>query len=172
MKLGDIAGRRRIHPPNASARPSAGWGPIAYKGCPLLGTPRTEPDVQHSRIRLPPWMFDGEALVWPGVKDAWPWQPLVREPVDPVPSRAVLLAAPRERAPPEHHDMVPERCQGVEVVWHRVIGKEACHHLPQPLSLARDRIVHPAPELLLDLPHLGPLTVASGPPKEQEPAAP
>ncbi len=23
-------------------------------------------------------MFDGEALVWPGVKDAWPWQPLVR----------------------------------------------------------------------------------------------
>src|SRR5258706_5588722 len=74
-------------------------------------------------------MFDGEARVWPGVKDAWPWQPLVREPVDPVPSRAVLLAAPRERAPPEHHDMVPERCQGVEVVWHRVIGKEACHHL-------------------------------------------
>src|ERR1700694_1754255 len=132
----------------------------------LQGATRTEPDVRHSRIRLPPWMFDGEALIWPGVKDAWPWQPLVREPVDPVPSRAVLLAAPRQRAPPEHHDMVPERCQ------HRVIGKEACHHLPQPLSLARDRIVHPAPELLLDLPHLGPLTVASGPPKEQEPAAP
>src|ERR1700726_1312103 len=117
-------------------------------------------------------MFDGEALVWPEVKDAWPWQPLVREPVDPVPSRAVLLAAPRERAPPEHHDMVPKRCRGVKVFGPRVIGKEPCPHLPQPLSLARDRIVHPAPELLLDLPHLGPLTVASGPPKEQEPAAP
>ena len=117
-------------------------------------------------------MFDGEALVWPGVKDAWPWQPLVREPVDPVPSRAVLLAAPRQRAHPEHHDVVPERCQGVEVVWHRVIGKEACHHLPQPLSLARDRIVHPAPKLLLDLPHLGPFAVTAGPPKEQKPAAP
>jgi len=64
--------------------------------------------------------------------------------------------------------MVPERCQGVEVVWHGVIGKEACHHLPQPLSLARDRIVHSALELLLDLPHLGSFTVASGPPKDQE----
>jgi hypothetical protein len=27
-------------------------------------------------------MFDGEALVGPGVKDAWPWQPLVREPLE------------------------------------------------------------------------------------------
>jgi hypothetical protein len=32
--------------------------------------------------------------------------------------------------------------------------------------------VHPTPELLLDLPHLGPFPVASGPPKEQKPAAP
>src|SRR3984893_7346739 len=117
-------------------------------------------------------MFDGEALVWPGVKDAWPWQPLVRELVDPVPPRAVLLAAPRQRAHPEHHDVVPERWQGVGVGRTCVKGKEACYHLPQPLSLARDRIVHSAPELLLDLPHLGPFTVASGPPKEQEPAAP
>src|SRR5229473_365871 len=76
------------------------------------------------------------------------------------------------RTHPEHHDVVPERCQGVEVVWHRVIGKEACHHLPQPLTLARDRIVHPAPKLLLDLPHLGPFAVTAGPPKEQKPAAP
>ena len=53
-----------------------------------------------------------------------------------------------------------------------MIGKKACHHLPQPLSLVGDRIVHPAPELLLDLPHLGPFTVAAGPPKEQKPAAP
>ena len=29
----------------------------------LQGATRTEPDVRHSRIRLPPWMFDGEALV-------------------------------------------------------------------------------------------------------------
>jgi hypothetical protein len=40
---------------------------------------------------------------------------VVRELVDPVPSGAVLLAAPRQRAQPEHHDVVPERCQGVDV---------------------------------------------------------
>ena len=76
-------------------------------------------------------MFDGEALVGPRVKDAWLWQPLVREPVDPVPPGAVLLAAPRQQAYPEHHDVAPECRQGIEVSRHRVIGKEACHHLPQ-----------------------------------------
>src|SRR6516225_5133847 len=91
----------------------------------------------------PTRMFDGEALVGPWVKDAWLWEPLVREPVDPVPPRAVLLAAPRQRAHPEHHDVVPERGQGVDDGWHCVIGKEACRHLPKPLSLAGDRIVHP-----------------------------
>jgi hypothetical protein len=40
---------------------------------PITGHPRTEPDVRHSRIRFPSWMFDGEALVGPGVKDAWLW---------------------------------------------------------------------------------------------------
>ena len=84
-------------------------------------------------------MFDGEALVGPRVKEARPWQPLVREPVDPIPSRAILLAAPRQHAHLEHHDVVPERCQGVDVGWYCMIGKEACHHLPQPLSLAGDR---------------------------------
>src|SRR5580692_4778051 len=72
---------------------------------PVTEHPRTEPDVRHSRIRLPPWMFDGEALVGPGVRNAWPWQPLVRELVDPVPPGAVLLAAPGQRAHPEHHDV-------------------------------------------------------------------
>jgi hypothetical protein len=68
----------------------------------------------HSRIRLPPWMFDGGAPVGPRVKDAWLWQPLVREPVDPIPPCAVLLTAPRQHAHPEHHDVVPEGRQGME----------------------------------------------------------
>jgi hypothetical protein len=72
-------------------------------------------------------MFDGEALVEPGVKDTWLWQRLVREPVDPVPLRALLLAAPRQCAHPEHHDVVAERRQGIEVSRHRVIGKKARH---------------------------------------------
>jgi len=60
-------------------------------------------------------MFDGEALVGPRVKDAWLWQPLVREPINPVSPCAVLLAAPRQHAHPEHHDMAPEGRQGIEV---------------------------------------------------------
>jgi len=50
------------------------------------------------------------------MKDAWPWQTLVFEPIDPVPPGAILLAAPRQRAHPDHHDVVPERRQGVEVI--------------------------------------------------------
>ena len=50
------------------------------------------------------------------MKDAWPWQPHFVEPIDPIPPGAILLAAPRQRAHPDHHDVVPERRQGVEVI--------------------------------------------------------
>lgn len=36
----------------------------------MLRAPRTELDERHSRIRLPPWVFDGKALAGPGMKDA------------------------------------------------------------------------------------------------------
>ena len=34
-------------------------------GCPLLDTPRADPDEPNSSIRLLPWVFDGEALSLP-----------------------------------------------------------------------------------------------------------
>jgi hypothetical protein len=34
------------------------------------GTTRTKPYVRLSRIRLPPWVFDGEALIRPRMLDA------------------------------------------------------------------------------------------------------
>jgi len=37
---------------------------------PKLGTPRTDPDKPDSSIRLLPRVFDGEAPVGPGMKDA------------------------------------------------------------------------------------------------------
>jgi len=40
-------------------------------------------------------MFDGEALVGPGMKDARLGQPLGREPVDPVPPGTVLTGCAR-----------------------------------------------------------------------------
>ena len=36
----------------------------------MLSTPRTDPDEPNSNIRLLPRVFDGEALVGPGMKDA------------------------------------------------------------------------------------------------------
>ena len=36
----------------------------------MLDTPRTDPDEPNSSIRLLPWVFDGEALIGPGMKDA------------------------------------------------------------------------------------------------------
>jgi len=40
-----------------------------------------------------------------------------------------VMVPRNDKAHPEHHDVVSERCQGIEVGWNCVIGKEACHHL-------------------------------------------
>ena len=55
--------------------------------------PRTTPYVQLSRIRRPPRVGDGKALIGPGVKD-----PRLREEViskfrNPLPARLILLTA-------------------------------------------------------------------------------
>src|SRR4051794_35968702 len=75
---------------------------------PLLASPRTDPDVPNSGIRLLPWVFDGETLTRPGVKDLGSGEIVVGQLLDPIPCRAVLLTAVPERAPPEAGDLVPE----------------------------------------------------------------
>jgi hypothetical protein len=84
-------------------------------------------------------MSDGEALVGPRMKDARLRQPLICEPIDPGPNRAVLLTAARQRSHPEHQDMVSESPQSVAVGRYGVISKEARHDLPQPRALIGDR---------------------------------
>ena len=63
--------------------------------------PRTEPNVPDSGIRLPPWVIDGKALVWPGMKDSGFRKPGVDNLRDPFPRHAILLAAPPKRAAPK-----------------------------------------------------------------------
>src|ERR1700704_3069065 len=63
-------------------------------GCPLLGTPRTDPDRPDSSIRLLPRVFDGEALIGPGMKHTRCGKPAVGQFRHPIPREAVLLAAP------------------------------------------------------------------------------
>src|SRR5271167_2274602 len=64
-----------------------------YKGHPLLGAPRTEPYGRDSRIRLPPWVFDGETVAWPRMKDARSWKPVVGQFLHPLVCRVVPLAS-------------------------------------------------------------------------------
>ena len=80
-----------------------------YKGCPLLGTPRTDPDRPDSSIRLLPRVFDGEALIGPGMTDTRRGKPVVGQFRHSIPSEAVLLAAPPKRATPEVGNVMPER---------------------------------------------------------------
>ena len=70
----------------------------------MLSAPRTEPYERLSRIRLPPWVLDGEALVWPWVQDTRLGEPIGGEFVDPLPCRRVPLAATHERPPPKLGD--------------------------------------------------------------------
>src|SRR5271157_1623634 len=64
--------------------------------------------------------------------------------------------------------MVPELAEHLEVCGHSMVGEEASDNLRQPVSLFRDRQVHPPPQLLLDFLELGPHTVPPGFPLEQK----
>jgi len=58
----------------------------------LQGATRTDPYGPNSGIRLPPWVFNGEAPLWPRMKDSRLREPVVGQPLDPLPSRPVFLA--------------------------------------------------------------------------------
>ena len=77
-------------------------------GMAIAGHPRTDPDELNSSIRLLPWVFDGEALIGPGVKDPRSRKPVVGQFRHPIPREAVLLAAAPERSTPEVGQVMPE----------------------------------------------------------------
>ena len=113
-------------------------------------------------------MFDGEALVGPGVEDAWFGEPVVGELPDPRPGHAVLLATPPKRAPPVVDDVVTEGRECPAIGRHRVVVEEADDYLLEPFRLFADRPVHPPPQFLLDLLELCPHAVAPALPVDQE----
>ena len=136
----------------------------------LPGAPRTDPDVRHSRIRLPPRGLDGEALARPGVEDARPWEPVVGERRHPRPRRPILLAASPQRASPESGHVVPEASQRPIVGRNRMVREVAGHHPLQPCPLLGDRLVSTPPQPLLDLLELRLHAVAPGLPLDEEAA--
>jgi hypothetical protein len=101
----------------------------------------TDPDEPDSSIRLVPWVFDGEALLGPGMKDARRGKPVVGQFRHPIPREAVLLAAPPEGSTPEVGHVMPERRERREM---------ACNDLLQPVTLIWDSLVHSQPQRRLD----------------------
>ena len=130
--------------------------------------PRTDPDVQLSRIRLPPRVCDGKAIARPGMKDRRFREPVVHQLRHSCPREPILLAATPQRAPPEIGDMVPERVQSTSVGRHGVVVEVAADDMPQPFPLYGDRLVHAPPHLLFDHPELCPHAVPPGLPFELE----
>jgi hypothetical protein len=139
-----------------------------YKGRPLLHAPRTDPYVRLSRIRLPPWVFDGKALAWPRMKDAGFGKEVVSQLLDPCPRRAVLLTAPSKRAPPESGDMDPEGRKCREVGRHCMVTIEAGDDLPQPHPLPGDGQMHSPTQFVPHFLELGHCAITPGFPLEQE----
>ncbi len=91
----------------------------------MLRTPRTDPSKRYSRTRLPPRVFDVEALRGPRVKDARRREPGFDESQHPLPRQGGLLATPRQRAFPKYRDVVAESHEGPGVRGHGMVGKES-----------------------------------------------
>src|SRR6266568_9084325 len=121
-----------------------------------------------SRIRLPPWVRNGEACLRPWMEDRRFGYPIVGQPHYPFPSRAILLTAPPERALPEFGDQETEHSQRLTVGRHGMIVEVALDDLSQPFPLDRDRLVPTPPQFLFDHLHLRPHAIGPGLPFDLE----
>src|SRR6516164_4849597 len=97
--------------------------------------PRTDPGGRYSRTGLPPWVFDGEAFVRPGMCDPRLGKPPILQDGHPFPRHPSLLATPAQRAPPNVGDVETKVPKRRRVRRNRVISIEAHHDPPQPRPL-------------------------------------
>src|SRR5882672_7033910 len=116
-------------------------------------------------------MLDGEAQARPRVEITRLGQPVVGNPLHPLPGRGVLLAATAKRLPPEADDDVAEAAERMAVGRHGVVIVPASDDLPQPAPLLGYRLVPASPEFLLERTQLGRHAVTPRLPLEQEAAA-
>ena len=132
----------------------------------LQGATRTEPDVPDSGIRLPPWVFDGEAFAWPRMKDTRHGKPVIRQLGHSRPRHRVFLAPTPKRFMPESDDAVAKGAYGRPVCRDGMIRKKAGDDLSQPISLYRDWFMPLAQHCFLDLLEFRAHAVAPGFPLE------
>src|SRR2546421_9438817 len=121
-----------------------------------------------SRIRLPPWMCDGEAHIGPRVSNTRLREPSVSDLLHTVPRDVSPIAAATESPPPAPDDFVAERPQCVNVGRHCMIVEVAANDVAQPFTHNCDRLVHAPSEFLLDRLELRLHAVAPGFPFDQE----
>src|ERR1700752_3840048 len=98
---------------------------------------------------LLPWVSDSEALVRPRMEDSRLGEEVFDESAHPFPRQPGPLAAPHQSAVPEPGCLVSEHREDPTIGRHSVVVVEARHHLLQPSSLFRDRLMHSPPKLLL-----------------------
>src|SRR5215831_12490541 len=91
--------------------------------------------MQLSRIRLPPRVCNGEALIRPRMEDTRFGEPVVNQLVHPSPGEIGLLTASVEYPMPASGDLGPEHCECPSVHGHRVVVEVAADDMPQPPSL-------------------------------------
>ena len=80
-------------------------------------------------------MFDGKALLWPRVKDFRLWEKVGSNLRDPLPRRAILVAATPQRAQPQALDVVVEKAERPKVGRYGMIREVAPNDLRQPTPL-------------------------------------
>jgi hypothetical protein len=104
------------------------------------------------------------------MEDSDPGEKVIYQLRDPLPVRAILLAAPVKRAAPEVDDPIAERRECPTIGRNCVVCEKAGKDLLQPFSLLGNWLMPPLSHLLFHFLELGPQAVASGLPLKKESA--
>ena len=93
------------------------------------------------------------------MEDSDPGEKVIYQLRDPLPVRAILLAAPVKRAAPEVDDPIAERRECPTIGRNCVVCEKAGKHLLQPFSLLGNWLMLPLSHLLFHFLELGPQAV-------------
>ena len=113
-------------------------------------------------------MVDGEALIWPGVKDSRLGEPVIRQLLHSGPSECALLTSAMKDPSPPRYDPVTKGDQRSRICWNCVVHEVAGNDLLQPDPLLWDRLMHSLSQLARNLLKLCPHAVPARATLEEE----
>src|SRR6516225_94392 len=115
----------------------------------LRPSPRTDPYVQHYRIRLLLRVFGAEARVRIRMQDPGLGYPEIGELPKAYPWQARPLAAPPQGVPPMAQDLSAKRIESGPVAGNGVVVEIPLHRSMQPCALLGDRLMPLSQQRLL-----------------------